>query len=206
MTSASTPSRSISLMRRCGSPGRRMPSLPSSYMPVAAILSTRSCLPGTCCVPDAPTPPANEREPLLAPNLVDDLEDPGVQPGVLDPELLAQAAPVHQVVAGVLASTLLGKGDLRVGEKSAHDVRQLAEARRDPPRTVEMMAGGVGHQHAGEDLRDVLHVNQQAHEPLRWKVKGAAASGLGHDLHVVRRAADLVRPRDVGGPDAPGRT
>src|SRR6267143_221948 len=52
MTSASTPSRSIPLMRRCGSPGRRMPFLPSPYTPVAAILSTRSFLPRTWGVGD----------------------------------------------------------------------------------------------------------------------------------------------------------
>src|SRR6266404_8394375 len=56
MTSASTPSRSMSLIRRCGSLQRRMSRLPSSYIPVSAILSTRWFCPGTKGAPPGPTP------------------------------------------------------------------------------------------------------------------------------------------------------
>jgi hypothetical protein len=76
----------------------------------------------------------------LSPYVVDELEHARVQPGILDPELLAQAAPLHQVVAGHFAATLLGERDLRVGENPADDVRQLAEADRDPAGLVERSA------------------------------------------------------------------
>ncbi len=69
MTSASTPSRSMSLIRRCGSLQRRMSRLPSSYMPVSAILSTRWFCPGTNSAPPGPTP-------FLSPKLAPFLADP----------------------------------------------------------------------------------------------------------------------------------
>ncbi len=123
-------------------------------------------------------------------------------PWIFDAELLTETAIVHQVVAGILAASLLVKGDLRVRQKPAHDVRQLAQADRDPARVVEMVAGRVGQQHPGEDLGDVLDVNQQAHQPLLRKVHRLAAGGVDHDLYVVRRPAHLVRPGDVGGAHA----
>src|SRR5437667_12646666 len=85
-----------------------------------------------CRVPRLP--PGHRRKPLLLPDLVDDLEDTRVEPGVLDPELLGQAAPVHQVVAGLLAAALLAERDLSVREEPTHGVRQLAERHRDPAR------------------------------------------------------------------------
>src|SRR6266849_7260962 len=108
----------------------------------------------------------DQRQPLLLPNLVEDLEDARVQSGVLDPELLGQAAPVDQVVAGLLAAALVGERDLSVREEPTHDVRQLAEAHRVPARVVERMTGSIGQKHASEDLGDVFHVNHEAHEPL----------------------------------------
>src|SRR5262245_12256568 len=88
--------------------------------------------------------PCDRREPLHSPHVIDDIEDARVQPRVLDAELLAQAAPVDKVVAGLLAPALAGKVDLSLGEEPAHDVRQLTEADRDPTRVVEMMAGRLG--------------------------------------------------------------
>ena len=76
-------------------------------------------------------------ESLLSLYVVDDLEYARVQPRIFDPELLAQAAPVHQVVAGIFAGALLGERDLRVGEKPEEDIRQLAEADRDPAGVVD---------------------------------------------------------------------
>src|SRR5258706_2176611 len=70
-------------------------------------------------------PPADEREPLLLADLVDDLEDAGVEPRVLDAELLGQPAPINQVVSGFLAAALVGERDPRVRDESSHDVRQL---------------------------------------------------------------------------------
>ena len=46
ITSASTPSRSMSLARRCGSLTRRMSFLPSANKPVSAMMSTRLFWPG----------------------------------------------------------------------------------------------------------------------------------------------------------------
>ena len=53
---------------------------------------------------------------LLLPHLVDDVEHSRMQPGILDPELLGETAPVHEIVAGLLAAALLAKRDLRVGK------------------------------------------------------------------------------------------
>src|SRR6266581_4513054 len=89
--------------------------------------------------------PADEREPLLLAYLVDDLEDTGVEPRVLDAELLGQPAPVHQIVSGFLTAALVGEGDPRVRDEPAHDVRQLTQAHRDAARVVEAVAGGVDH-------------------------------------------------------------
>src|SRR5207245_8899394 len=94
--------------------------------------------------------------------------------------------------------SLLGNRDLRVWQEYAHDVRQLAETHGDPARAVESVARGVGPQHAGEHLGDVLHVNQETHEPFLGKVHRLAARGLRHDLHVVHRATNLVGTGDVG--------
>ena len=57
MTSACTPSRSMSFARSAGVVGRAMPFRPSSYRPVDAITSTRWCLPGSYLEPAGPTPP-----------------------------------------------------------------------------------------------------------------------------------------------------
>jgi hypothetical protein len=67
MTSASTPSRSISLTRRWGSLTRWMPFLPSSNIPLLAMMSTRLFWPGTSFAPLGPTPLSR---PKLAPFLV----------------------------------------------------------------------------------------------------------------------------------------
>src|ERR1700730_2051892 len=145
------------------------------------------------------------RKPLLSPHVVEDLEHTGGERRVLDVELLAQAAVVHQVGAGFLAAAVFLEGDLRVGEELAHDVRQLAEADRDPARIVERVARGIGQQDAREDLRDVLDVDQQAHEALARKMHRLAAGGVAHELHVIRGAPDLVGAGDVGGADARDR-
>src|SRR5262249_24246486 len=44
-------------------------------------------------------PRTDQGQSLLLPDLVEDLENAGVQAGVLDPELLGEAAPVDQVVS-----------------------------------------------------------------------------------------------------------
>src|SRR2546422_9449008 len=124
-------------------------------------------------------------ESLLLPHLVDALEHPRVQPGILDPELFGQAAPVHEIVAGLLAATLLGERDLRVWEEPAHDVRQLAETHGDPARVVERVARGVGQQHTGEDLGDVLHVNQETHEPFLDRKSTRLNSSHGYISYAV---------------------
>src|SRR5438552_18911476 len=136
-------------------------------------------------------------ESLLLPHLVDDLEHPRVQPGILDPELLGQAAPVHEIVAGLLAATLLGERDLRVWEEPAHDVRQLAGTHGDPARVVERVARGVGQQHTGEDLGDVLHVNQETHEPFLGKVHRLAARGKAVHLPKKGLMRLLIHVEDI---------
>ena len=67
------------------------------------------------------------------------------------------------------------------------------------------MPGSIGQQHAREDLRDVLHMNEQAHLTLLGKMNGLAAGGARDELHVVGRATDLVGARDVGRADARDR-
>ena len=67
ITSASTPSRSMSLARRCGSLTRRMSFAPSANRPVSAMMSTRRFWPGTSFAPLGPTP---FFRPKLAPLLV----------------------------------------------------------------------------------------------------------------------------------------
>src|SRR2546427_4000588 len=150
-------------------------------------------------------PQSDQWEPCLTPHVVDDLEHARAQRWILDPELLAEAAVVHQVVAGLVAAAVLLEGDLRVREKLAHDVRELAQAHRDPARVVEVVAGRVGQQHTGEDLGDVLDVDQEPHETLARKLHGLAPGGVDHERHVIRRAADFVRAGDVGGAHARDR-
>src|SRR5437667_9414753 len=61
----------------------------------------------------------HKRESFVTAHVVDDLEHPRVEPRILDAELLAQTAVVHQVVAGFLATAFLGERDLRVVKESA---------------------------------------------------------------------------------------
>jgi len=70
---------------------------------------------------------------------------------------------------------------------------------------VEDVLRGVGEQNAREHLRDVLHVDQQAHAALLRQMHGLAAGGLAHELHVIGGAPDLVGAGDVGGAHARDR-
>src|SRR3954462_12102225 len=103
---------------------------------------------------------------LRSPYVVDDLEHARVQTGILDAELFRDAAVVDEVVARLFLAAVLRKRDLRVREKAAIDVREAAEADRNPTGVVERVLRRLGEEHAREDLRDVLHVDERPHHPL----------------------------------------
>src|SRR5688572_6371388 len=62
ITSASMPSRSMSLILNSGVVQRRTPRFASSKRPVSAILSTRWFCPGMCFWPEGPTPHTSPKE------------------------------------------------------------------------------------------------------------------------------------------------
>ena len=59
----------------------------------------------------------------------------------------------------------------------------------------------VGHDDAREDLGDLVDMDRAAHRVLVGEADGLAARRVGDAEDMIDRADDLVRTRDVGGPD-----
>ena len=94
------------------------------------------------------------------------------------------------------------KADLGVGQVAPHQLRQVAQADGSAPGIIDGILA-PGHQgHADESLGDVLNMDGQAHHTPVGEADGFAARRQGYAAHMVGGAAHLVRPGDIGRPDA----
>src|SRR6056297_224383 len=135
-----------------------------------------------------------EGSPLTFADIIDDFPDALAQWCVLDAELLDETAVVDHEVAGNLAAACFRlKANVGIGQKIAHDCRQLAHADGCTAGIVSLMLGSVRKQDASEYFRHILDVDHTAHGVSVRERDRVAARRLAHAVDVIDRAEFLVR-------------
>src|SRR4051812_34642911 len=110
-----------------------------------------------------PTSASDPRLPDLRSAIVDDLQDTILVRPILHPELLNQTGIIDQPVARRRPSSgLFIEGDFRIGQVSTHDRCYFRKGHGVAARVVDRVLWLVGHQHADEDLSDVIHMDGAA--------------------------------------------